>query len=77
MKFNDGRNGSFFAGHKPEGKFMALFNDGSGGSVFMAIDGGYMCGETGDVVDYDWFTDAGYSIWVKIPNEYTFWIERN
>lgn len=74
-------NGSFFAGDKPDGKFMALFQDGSGGVVFMTIDGHdgqdmYMHGEMGDEVDYDWFLDAGYSIWVKIPDEHILWVER-
>lgn len=75
-------NGSFYAGDKPDGKFIALYEDGSGGALFMKIDGQngrdvYMAADSCDEVEYDWFFDAGYSIWVHVPAEHTLWCERN
>lgn len=79
------RHGSFLSGERPEGKFSALYSDGSGSRLFMTVDGsgypaghdGYMDGESGDNVDFDWFADAGFSQWVRLPDDYNLWIERN
>lgn len=71
------QTGYFAAGDVPTGKFMALFNDGSGGRIFMAIDGGYMRAEEGDTVDFDYFLDAGYLMWVSIPDSYKLWCEND
>lgn len=77
--------GSFYAGNRPTGKFMALFSDGSGGGLF-ALDRGnedrdvYRTAE-GDIIGYadkdgyEWFIDAGYSIWVRLPQDFKLFYE--
>jgi len=69
------QTGYFAAGDVPTGKFMALYNDGSGGRIYMAIDGGYMDSD-GDEIGFDYFLDAGYLMWVSIPDIYKLWCER-
>jgi hypothetical protein len=75
--------GSFHTGDKPPNKFMALYNDGSGGKLFYTIDGSesmtdenQFIDDCGDTFDYDYFVEAGYCLWVKIPDSYSLWQER-
>lgn len=75
--------GYFADDDKPTGKFMALYNDGSGGSLFMRLNGGtpHECYCTAediyDTVEYDWFVEAGYLMWVSIPDSYKLWCEND
>lgn len=73
-------HGSFYNGDKPTGKFVALYTDGSGCALFQRVDGpdgtdAYVDHEGEEIHGYDWFLDAGFSIWVSIPDEYKLWFE--
>lgn len=66
---------------KPEGKFVAFFSDGSGASLFWAIDGedglpDYLDSE-GDLIPCPetYLIDAGYNHWMQLPNEFKFFFE--
>lgn len=67
---------------KPEGKFIALFSDGSGGSLFWRLDddeNGNMvyCDHEGDLIPdpETYFIDAGYNNWIPLPDNFEFWFE--
>lgn len=77
---SDLTHGSFYARDKPTGKFVALYADGSGGALFQRVDGpngtdAYIDHDGDEVPVYDCFIDAGFSIWVRIHDEYKLWYE--
>lgn len=74
--------GYFATGDKPDGKFAALWDDGAGARLFMPVshengEDTYLGAEGDwDEVGYDWFMDAGFLLWVRIPDNYKLWCER-
>lgn len=75
--------GYFAAGDVPTGKFMALYNDGSGGRVFMDVGDFYIDASEASAEYYeeqfsfDYFLEADYLMWVSIPDSYKLWCERD
>lgn len=76
-----GEVNSFYT-EKPQGKFVALFADGSGASLFMAVDShdglpAYVDHE-GDLVPEPetYFVDAGYDLWFPLPDDFKMWFEQ-
>lgn len=68
----------------PEGKFIALFSDGSGAGLFWRLDDSpdglpVYCDHEGDLIPCPetYFTDAGYNNWIELPNDFAFWFERS
>lgn len=62
-----------FIPHKhPTGKFVALYNDGSGAGLFEYKDGELFDGN-GDECDPDCLDD--YLYWAPVPQHYTYWGE--
>lgn len=57
---------------KPEGKFVAIFNDGSGARLFMQCDNALLTAE-GDHCDPDELNE--YSHWIPLPDTFQFWFE--
>lgn len=72
---------TFFTHPRPEGKFIALYSDGSGAELFWAVDGedglpAYVDRE-GDLIPEPetYFIDAGFSHWLPLPDDFKFWFE--
>lgn len=69
----------YFATTEPEdlpNKFVALFGDGSGSDMYKKQGGEFVHCHSGEPVSFDYFIDAQYSLWVRLPDDYQFWIER-
>lgn len=72
---------SFYA-DKPEGKFVALFSDGSGARLYYRLDDEdglpVYCDSEGDLVTEPetYFIDAGYSNWMPLPDSFRLWFEQ-
>lgn len=67
---------------KPDGKFIAIFQDGSGARLYWAVDGenglpAYIDHE-GDMVPEPetYFENAGYCFWIPLPDDFKFWFEQ-
>lgn len=61
---------------KPEGKFIALYGDGSGCSMWHKKEEGFFDQEGGLIHnDPDWFIEAGYLFFVELPDTFQFWHE--
>ena len=63
---------------KPRGKFIALFADGSGCTLFRTKeDGSYLEPPLNeeDSVDIDWLLDTNYLHWIQLPDDYEMWGE--
>lgn len=65
----------------PRGKFVALFEDGSGASLFRfsgdtlyTEEGGIYAPEDGET-HADVLIDFGYSHWLPLPDDYKVWGE--
>lgn len=61
-----------FQEKKPEGKFVAFFNDGSGATVFFKTDNGLFDAEGNghDEADLD-----SYIFWMPVDEKYKLWFE--
>ena len=65
----------------PEGKFVALFADGSGADIYWRLDdeGGFpsYCDAEGDLVPdpETYFIDAGYSVFIDLPENFELFFE--
>lgn len=66
----------------PTGKFVALFSDGSGASLFWRLDDDadglpVYCDTDGDIISEPetYFIDAGYNNWIDLPDDFKFWFE--
>jgi len=53
-------------------KFVALYNDGSGNTMFFRTDNSYLDAD-GD--EYEEFNDGSYCFWAYLPDHYEFWCE--
>jgi hypothetical protein len=61
----------------PKGKFIALFADGSGCSLFRTNSDGRFSSPSfeNDAVNIEWLLDAGYLHWIALPDDYKIWRE--
>lgn len=60
-------------------KFVALFSDGNGASLFHKDEnGGMFMGDNEEISGdaQDWLAEAGYSHWIELPNDFKLWGER-
>lgn len=53
-------------------KFIALYCDGSGSTMFFRADGCYLDPDGGE---YEEINDGSYSCWAYLPDHYEFWCE--
>lgn len=63
---------------RPGTRFVALFADGSGASVFSVRDDGRLLNANGGScgrVDCDWLLEAGYVFWTELPEGFALWGE--
>jgi len=74
---------NYFAHEKPEGKFVALFADGSGANLYWRLDDQpcglpVYCDATGDLIGEPetYFEDAGYYAWLPLPDDFQLWMEQ-
>lgn len=54
-------------------KFVALYNDGSGGSLFCRLDNGDYTDDKLDYIGEEVFDD--YLLWCEVPQDYLFFGE--
>lgn len=58
-------------------KFIALYNDGSGASLFQMKENEKIIDTDGvEYSDYEVLPEAGYWYWLPIPDDYKFWYEK-
>lgn len=58
-----------------KGKFVALYNDGSGAELFVALDKNELMDCEGDTsIKLSTLSDS-FSHWYPVPDEYEFWFE--
>ena len=53
-------------------RFIALYNDGSGSSMFWRHDYGYIDCEGGE---YEELPSESYDLWIELPDGKEFWCE--
>jgi len=66
----------------PGTKFVALYGDGSGASLFLMCGGMELINWRHDVMylhgdngSQEWLFDSGYCHWIEIPDTFKFWGE--
>jgi hypothetical protein len=58
----------------PGQKFIAIYGDGSGCEIFQMADGGYKSPAYDDeLIDYDWFMEAGFVWFIDLPDDFSVW----
>ena len=56
----------------PGGPFVATFNDGSGATVFLCVDGGYVLdGES--LAPAEQFDPVNYGLYCWLPDDFVCW----
>lgn len=71
-------NWKMFFQRMPEenSRIVALYSDGSGAGVFLIKEGKIVFDQKeNELVDLDWFLDAGYMYWTHLPDGMKTWTE--
>jgi len=60
-------------------KFVAIYGDGSGASLFAVNGSGHLVNANGETVDNApdcYLTGAGFSFWIALPRSFEFWYKQ-